>query len=63
MTSKRSGWRATTSSVLTPIEPVEPRMATRWRLVVDGSRRQQAASASASGSTGSSASTRSSTPP
>ncbi len=28
-TSKRSGWRATTSSVLAPIEPVAPRTATR----------------------------------
>ena len=33
-TSKRSGWRATTSSVLVPTEPVEPRMARRWRCVM-----------------------------
>jgi len=30
-TSKRSGWRATTSSVLVPTEPVEPNIARRWR--------------------------------
>jgi hypothetical protein len=28
-TENRSGWRATTSSVLTPMEPVEPRMQRR----------------------------------
>ena len=32
-TSKRSGWRATTSSVLVPTDPVEPRMTSRCRVI------------------------------
>ena len=32
-TSKRSGWRPTTSSVLVPIDPVEPRMTSRCRII------------------------------
>src|SRR5262245_53438004 len=32
-TSKRSGWRATTSSVLVPTDPVEPRMHSRCRFM------------------------------
>ena len=57
-TSKRSGCRAITSSVLAPTEPVEPRTAMRCFIACDS-----VASIMASGSVGSSASTRSSTPP
>src|SRR5437764_13856855 len=33
-TPKRWGWRAITSSVFAPTEPVDPRMHTRWNEVV-----------------------------
>src|SRR5436305_5177814 len=33
-TPKRPGWRAITSSVFAPTEPVDPRMHTRWKEVV-----------------------------